>query len=270
MHQPVLVTGGTGNLGRHVVPRLRAAGAEVRVLTRRPPGDGYRVGDLNTGEGVDAACAGVSTVVHLAGSQEGDDRRARVLAAAAHRAGVEHIVHVSVVGAGRMPVTSRADRRMFGYFAAKQAAEEAFASAAVPTTTLRATQFHDLMFSVVQALGRLPVVPVPWNVRFQPVDVDVVAARLVELALGPPQGLVPDLGGPEVHRLDDLVRSYLRATGRRRLLAPVPLPGGAAKALRDGANLLAGTGVAAGGGWDAFLAVRLGTTRKAPVGQRYS
>jgi uncharacterized protein YbjT (DUF2867 family) len=65
------VTGGTGNLGRLVVPRLRTAGAEVRVLSRRPstPADaGHHVGDLNTGAGVEAACAGATTVVHLAGT----------------------------------------------------------------------------------------------------------------------------------------------------------------------------------------------------------
>ncbi|HET9006123.1 MAG TPA: NAD-dependent epimerase/dehydratase family protein, partial [Actinomycetes bacterium] len=68
MTSPFLVTGGTGTLGRLVVPRLRDAGAEVRVLSRRPhePADGveFAVGDLATGEGLDAAVDGIGTIVH--------------------------------------------------------------------------------------------------------------------------------------------------------------------------------------------------------------
>jgi uncharacterized protein YbjT (DUF2867 family) len=86
-------------------------------------------------------------------------------------------------------------------------------------------------------MTKLPVVPVPAGIRFQPVDGAEVAARLVELALEPPAGLVPDLAGPRTYEMRDLVRSYLWATGKHRLLVPVRLPGKAARAVRDGANL---------------------------------
>ena len=81
------------------------------------------------------------------------------------------------------------------------------------------------------------MVPAPAGFRFQPVDAGDVAARLVELALGEPAGLVPDLAGPRVYGMDELVRGYLRATRRHRLLVPVTIPGRAARAIRDGANL---------------------------------
>src|SRR5262245_62971187 len=93
------------------------------------------------------------------------------------------------------------------------------------------------MFTVVDKLAKLPVVPVASGVAFQPVETGEVAARLVELALGPPSGLVADIAGPRVYRMVDLVRSYLDASGRHRLLLPVRLPGKAARALRAGANL---------------------------------
>jgi uncharacterized protein YbjT (DUF2867 family) len=87
---PVLVTGGTGTLGRLVVPRLRQAGRSVRVLSRRDhaPADGVAFvrGDLTTGEGVDAAVDGVDTVLHCAGSAKGDGDKARTLVRAAARA----------------------------------------------------------------------------------------------------------------------------------------------------------------------------------------
>src|SRR5215217_1082844 len=253
MAAPVLVTGGTGTLGRLVVPRLRAAGHEVRVLSRRRRelGEGIEVvtGDLATGEGIDAAVA-------CAGSRKGDEVKAGHLVRAASPAGVRHLVFISVVGADRVPQTGRLDRAMFGYFGTKLAAERVVAGSGLPWTTLRATQFFDLVFLTVSQLARLPVAPVPAGIRFQPVDAGEVAERLVELALGPPSGLVPDLAGPRIYELADLLRGYLRATHRRRPLLPLPVPGRAARALRAGANLAPDRAVGRRT-WEEFLADRV-------------
>jgi uncharacterized protein YbjT (DUF2867 family) len=260
VNAPILVTGGTGTLGRFVVARLRAKGAEVRVLTRqpRPDADGvsYVVGDLETGAGAEAAVRGVHTIVHCAGSQKGDDVKARHLMAAAARAGVRHVVYISVVGADRTPVTSGIDRAMFGYVAAKRAAEQIVAESGVPYTTLRATQFHELAFQAVAAMAKLPVVFAPGGTKMQPVAADEVAARLVELALGEPQGLVEEMGGPRIYPFAELARSYLRATGRRRPILAVPAPGGAARAFRAGANLTPEHAVGHRT-WEEFLTERL-------------
>jgi uncharacterized protein YbjT (DUF2867 family) len=241
MTTPFLVTGGTGTLGRLVVPRLRDAGYGVRVLSRRhhEPGDHleYVTGDLATGEGIDALVDGVETIVHLAGSAKGDEVKAANLVRAASRVGARHVVYISVVGADRIPVVSGIDRAMFGYFASKRAAERVVAGSELGWTTLRATQFHDLTLTTVQAMAKMPVIPVPAGWRLQPVDAAEVADRLVELALGRPAGLVPDLGGPCVYEMTALVRGYLRAIGKHRLIMPVRLPGAAARTFRAGANL---------------------------------
>jgi uncharacterized protein YbjT (DUF2867 family) len=220
MTSPILVTGGTGTLGRLVVRRLHDAGYDLRVLTRHSDAakDGieFMTGDLTTGEGIAPAVDGVETIVHLAGSARGDEDKAHNLVRAASRAGAPHLVYISVVGAERIPVVSGVDRNMFGYFASKRAAEKVVEDSGLPWTTLRATQFHDLMLIVAQALAKLPVVPLPAGFRVQPVDADEVAARLVELTLGEPVGRVPDMGGPQVYGAADLFRGYLRATKRRR------------------------------------------------------
>ncbi|WP_213455759.1 SDR family oxidoreductase [Rhizomonospora bruguierae] len=98
----VLVTGGTGTLGRALVPLLVEAGHDTTVMSRRP-GPGDAVADLVTGDGLAAAVAGADTVVHLASSPY---RRTmaeveiggtgRLLAAAAG-AGVGHLIYVSIV-----------------------------------------------------------------------------------------------------------------------------------------------------------------------------
>ncbi len=265
---PVLVTGGTGTLGQLVVSRLRDGGCEVRVLSRRSheSGDGveFVMGDLASGEGIDAAAEGAEIIVHCAGSRKGDEDKARHLVRAASQAGAKHLVHISVVGADRIPIDSRLDRAMFGYFGSKLAAEQAVADSGLPWTTLRATQFHDLILTTVRQMTRLPVVPVPVS-RFQPVDADEVAARLVELALGEPAGLVPDLAGPQVYESRDLVRGYLEASRKHRLTVPVRLPGKAARAVRGGANLAPDRAVGRRT-WEDFLAARVRSPDQARSG----
>jgi uncharacterized protein YbjT (DUF2867 family) len=166
-------------------------------------------------------------------------------------------VFISVVGAGRVPVVSGIDHAMFGYFASKRAAEKVIEDSGLPWTTLRATQFHDLILMVAQQMTKLPVIPVPAGFRFQPVDAGEVAARLVELTLGEPSGLVPDMGGPRVYGATELLRGYLRASKRRRRpIVPVWLPGKAARAFRAGANL-APEQAAGHRTWEEFLTDRV-------------
>jgi uncharacterized protein YbjT (DUF2867 family) len=216
---PILVTGGTGTLGRAVVRELTAAGRDVRVLSRRTGGD------LVTGQGLAAALADVDTVVHLATTLRGrrDVTATRNLVDAA--TDIHHLVFISIVGIDRIPIA---------YYKGKLAAERVVAER--PHTILRTTQFHDLIRTFLAGAAKLPVMPIP-RLRAQPIDVRDVAVRLTELATGAPQGRVPDIGGPEVRTLHDLADDYLRATGKRRGKVRFPLPG---KALRDGANLVPG------------------------------
>jgi uncharacterized protein YbjT (DUF2867 family) len=195
--------------------------------------------------------------VHCAGTSKGDEDKTLNLVRAASGAGGRHLVYISVVGAERIPVAGRIDRAMFGYFASKLAAGRVVAESGLPWTTLRATQFHDLMLTTARQMAKLPVIPIPSGFRVQPIDAGEVAARFVELALGPPAGLVPELGGPRIYPMSDLVRSYLQASRKRRLIVPVKAPGRAAQAFRDGANLTPEHAVGRGT-WEEFLADRVG------------
>lgn len=248
MTAPILVTGGTGNIGSHVVARLRQHHRDVRILSRHPrpdsPGVRHVEGDVMTGAGVAAALDGVDVVLHLAGGPKGDDVATRELVSRAEKCGVSHLIFISVIGAGRMPI---------GYFRMKAAAESAITESAVPWTVLRAAQLHDFAVPVVRALSRLPIVPVPRDVRFEPVDVDVVAARLVQLALEEPAGRVADIAGPEVIGIPELITAYNESQGRRRRMLRFGLPGAVGRAYRDGANLGSGDVVRAGGTWRDYL-----------------
>ncbi len=241
--------------------RLVDAGCSVRVLSRsaHEPEDGveYVLGDLARGEGLESATRGIAVVVHCAGTAKGDDIKTRHLIEAASEAGVKHLVYISVVGADRIPVRSAIDRGMFGYYAAKRRSEQLIEQSGIPFTILRATQFQESMLAVVKGLASLVFVPAPAGSRFQPIAVDEVADRLVELALAEPAGLVAELGGPRVYLLADLVRSYLTATGRHKPFISMRAPGKAAAALRDGANLTPDHAVGVRT-WEEFLAQRVG------------
>ncbi|MEU8263266.1 NAD(P)H-binding protein [Micromonospora sp. NPDC048999] len=256
MSAPILVTGGTGTLGRLVTPLLREAGHPVRVLSRRggqtASGIEHVTADLLTGDRVDAAVRGTDIVLHLAGGQKGDDQATRNLVRAARRGGVRHLVYISVIGADRVPLA---------WLRTKLDAERAIAESDLPWTTLRAAQFHDLVLTVTEKMAKLPVIPVPGGLRFQPVDAHDVAARLVDLALGEPAGLVPDLAGSTVYGMDELIRGYLRAVGKRRLLLPVRLPGKAGRAYRNGDNLTLDGADTGARSWETFLAERFATRR---------
>lgn len=235
----VLVTGGTGVVGRETVTRLVEADASVRVLSRKaappmPEGVTAARGDLSTGDGIAAAVRDVDVIVHCAtnagfGGMDADVAATRRLLDAARDAGEPHVVYVSIVGV---------DRARYGYYRAKHAVEELIEASGLPWTVLRATQFHDLAYMIVAMLARSPVVPLPVGFRADPVDARDVAARLAALALSGPAGRAPDIGGPRTLTLREVARIYLDASGRRRVLLDVPFPGKAAADFRAGVNLL--------------------------------
>jgi uncharacterized protein YbjT (DUF2867 family) len=267
----VLVTGGTGRLGRRVVARLRSAGRSVRVLSRHArdssSGVEYVVGDLERNQGVDVAVAGAEIVVHCAGVGKirEDEAQAQNLVHAANQTGVRHLVSVSVVGAQRIPVKSALDRSMFAYFASQRAKEIVIEKSGLPWSNLRATQFHDgFILAMVQALSKMPIVLLPTQTRFQPVDVGEVADALVELALGTPAGQLQDFAGPEIYDSEYLLRSYLEAIGKRRAIVRIKLPGAAAAAIRAGANLAPNRAVGKRT-WEDFIASSDSQIERRPV-----
>ena len=228
----ILVTGGTGSLGGRVVARLHDSERDVRVLSRSECPGTVR-GDLLTGEGLEDAMEGVGTIVHCASNptktRQTDVEGTGRLLEAANRAGVSHVVFISIVGLDRNPYVP--------YYRAKLEAERVVERSPVPWTILRATQFHGFVLKQIRLLERIPIMMAPRGFLLQPIDVGEVADRLVELAISEPAGRVPDIGGPEVRTLSDLVRSYLKVIGRRRRVVEISMPGKAARALREGAQL---------------------------------
>lgn len=241
----VAVAGGTGTVGRYVAEELALAGHEPVVLARS------RGVDLTTGAGLDAALTGVEAVVDVSNvtTMNGRaavsyfDRAGRTLLDAGERAGVRHHVALSIVGI---------DRVGLGYYRGKLRQEELVRGGRIPWTVLRATQFHEFARQTLDRSPK-PLALVP-RMRTQPVAAREVAQHLVRLALGPARGMAPELAGPRVEQLVDLVGRLLRARNRRRLLLPLRMPGATGAAMTGDGLLPAGPGPRGTQTFDAWLA----------------
>ena len=246
----ILVTGATGQLGAPTLAALRAGGHEVTGLSRRG-GAGVIPVNLLTGEGVDAALAGVETVVHVAATNTKKDIALNEnLTVAAKKAGVKHLAIVSIVGIESIPIPFYRDRVVI---------ERIVAASGIPFTIQRATQFHSFVDGVYRAQRFLPVVvgPVAW---VQPIAVEEVAARMAELAVAGPQGRVADIGGPQVLTNRETYALWKAATGGHRPGLSVRIPGKIFAAYDAGKNLVPGTPYGQGTFAD-YLADRYAATR---------
>jgi uncharacterized protein YbjT (DUF2867 family) len=232
----VLVTGGTGRLGRRLIQPLQDAGHQVRQMSRRGTGPGGVRGDLATGSDLTTALAGAEIVVHAASDPRGDPWQVDVagtrrLVEAVDRSRLRHLVYVSIVGVDRIP---------YGYYRAKWAAEQVLLASGLPVTLLRATQFHEFADELLEQARRGPVVPVPMGWRVQPVDVGEVAAHVAEVCGRPPAGGVVEFGGPEELSVAELARAWAAAKAPGAHVVSTPVPGRLSAALRDGAGVPTG------------------------------
>ena len=204
--QKVAVTGATGRVGSHLVELLEGSGQEVVSISRS---NGL---DVNTGEGLEEALAGVDTVVDTATGPSPDKEAAtqffltaaRNLEEAGERAGVRRIVGVSIIGCDRFTGGSYG-----GYYAAKVTQEQALLDGPIPAQILRAAQFHEFVGQLLDWGTQGDVAYVP-AMRTQLVAARNVAEALAALATrsdaGEPGSAIPEIAGPRVERLVDVAR----------------------------------------------------------------
>ncbi|HEX8035975.1 MAG TPA: NAD(P)H-binding protein [Ktedonobacterales bacterium] len=236
----VLVTGGGSGLGHDVVHAVLRQGQTPRVFTHRqdvtvPKGAELAQGDLRTGDGLDAALDDVSIIIHCASNAREpgfttDIEGTRMLVRMAQAAGIGHLVFISIVGV---------ERSDYGYYQAKREAERIVESSEVPYSILRATQFHDLVYGLLQSWDdgseRLNVTA---GMRFQSVARTEVAARLIELANETPAGYAPPMRGPETLTIEEMAREYLAVRKRGGIVETVAPQGTQYSVFRSGVNLL--------------------------------
>ncbi|HKU57353.1 MAG TPA: NAD(P)H-binding protein [Gaiellaceae bacterium] len=235
----VLVTGGTGFVGPHVVHALRAKEIAVRALVRDPArasrlaawGVELATGDVTDPASLRAACAGVDAVVHLVAIIRGrpvDFERViaqgtRNVVAAAQQAGARRFVLASALG------LDERSKDAVPYFAAKWEMERALRESGLEHVIFRPSFVFGRDGGVLPTFVRLaryaPVTPIvgPGRQRLQPIWVEDVAEYYAR-ALDEPAAAnrIFELGGPEAVSWNEFWERLKRVLGVRRPSLHVP------------------------------------------------
>ncbi|MDE2379477.1 NAD(P)H-binding protein [Bradyrhizobium sp.] len=238
----ILVTGGTGHLGRDIVDRLVKSGRRVRILARSAQSRAnveWATGDLATGAGVADSLRNVHTVINAATfspiARRGGIRLVdffsspaavdvdgtRRLLALCQEASVAHFVHVSIVGLHDASLP---------YARVKLAGEQLVRGSTLSWSVIPAMPFYYLLDKLLAGLLRIPVWPVPRTV-FNPVDTSDVADYVIRCAFDGEHGDRAEIGGPDELSCVEFARQYLSVRGLRRAVLPIALSDRAARGM---------------------------------------
>ena len=235
----ILVTGGTGFIGRALVRQLVEAGYEVRILIRPSPKTPrlpqgvpveVAVVSLTDLRGLRAALRGVDRVYHLASGESGgqlfetDIEGTKILVQAAAGASVEQIIYLSHLGADKASA--------FPALRAKGIAEEHIRNSGVSHTIIRSSivfgpedNFTTKLAHLTRIAPGIVFLPNKGEALLQPIWVeDLVTSLLWTLDDASFENKTYEIGGGEYFTLRQIFEVVLLATGRKRLLLPLSIP----------------------------------------------
>ena len=214
--QTIAVTGATGRVGSPLVEILAQRGHEV-VLIARSTGV-----DVVSGEGLEAALAGVETIIDTATGTSPDQEEATAFFTASARnvqraggaAGAKRIVVVSIIGIDKLAGLDPQPLAVGGYYAAKVAQERALLEGPLPVRIVRAAQFHEYVdqlvgWTIQDGLAHLPEWPT------QLVAASVVAEALADAVEEPEieNGKITEIAGPKKVRLAEAAAALFASRG---------------------------------------------------------
>ena len=238
----ILLTGGTGFIGRALVRQLVDSGYPVRTLVRPSPTTPnlprgvpveVAVVSLSDTRGLRAAMRDVDTIIHLAGGEsrgsranllETDIRGTQNLSQAAADAGIQRLLYLSHLGADRASA--------FPVLKAKGIAEEHIRRSGVPYTILRSSvvfgpedNFTTRLIRLIRLNPFFFLLPGDGNMLLQPLWVeDLVAALLLALQNPSTENKTYEIGGAEYFTFRQIVETLLTLSRKNRLLIPTGLP----------------------------------------------
>ncbi len=235
----ILVTGGTGFVGTHLIRRLRSDAIPVRAVVRNPDrtqplrdlGVDIVKGDLADKSSLERAVAGVERVIHLVGIiQETAEATftgvhvegTRNLLEAARKAGVRHFFYQSALGT-RPGARSR-------YHKTKWEAEELVRASGIAFTILRPSLIYgpgdQFTIRLSEMIRMSPVLPVigSGKSRTQPISIDDVVAVILKIVTSDSfLNEMYEIGGPEQLTYEEVTQAIADALGVRRPMVHMPL-----------------------------------------------
>lgn len=237
----ILVTGGTGFVGRHLVPKLVKEGEKVRCLVRsrakaealQQHGVEVALGDVTEPSSLKEAMRDIDTIIHLVAiiregkgvtfdgvNVQGTRNAVRV----AQESGVSRFMHMSALGAGPNP--------SYRYTYSKWQGEEAVRGSKLDFTIFRPSVIFGQSFGysfidrMVQPLTMFPfIAPVPGSgkARFQPIWVEDTVSCILQALMSAKASQTYELGGPEHLTYEEMLDAVMHALGIRQAKAHIPM-----------------------------------------------
>ncbi len=235
----ILVTGGTGFVGSHLIRRMRKEGLSVRALVRKPEtsrdlkdlGVEAVPGDISDRASLEKAAMGVERVIHLVGIiQEAPGvtfkgvhvEGTKNLLEAAKKAGVRHFLYQSALGT-RPGAKSK-------YHKTKWEAEELVRASSIPFTILRPSLIYgpgdQFTLRLAEIIRQSPVLPVIGSGRskIQPLFIDDAVSCLVKSVTSDSfLNEIYEIGGPEQLSYEEVTRALAKAMGISRPAVHMPM-----------------------------------------------
>lgn len=213
----ILVTGGTGRLGSAIVAQLLAENYQAKVLSsgiKRNILSNHNtvIADLAKNESLEGVFNGFEVIIHCASNPSNAEKvdvqgTVNMLRHMDYQS-LPHLIYTSIVG------VEKSDWRYYQY---KRQVEKLIQNSGIPWTIFRITQFHEfVLHRVIDPLdnGAGSVFKVPRGMTFQSIDIRDAAEHLVGAVDENATNSIVTLGGPEILRIKEMVKSYLDQTGR--------------------------------------------------------
>ncbi|ADJ25666.1 NAD-dependent epimerase/dehydratase [Dehalogenimonas lykanthroporepellens BL-DC-9] len=236
----ILITGASGFVASHLIPRLHKDGHRLRCLVTseaegshiQAPGAELAVGNVADPDSLRSAMAGVDTVIHLVAiireSKRATYHQVNVVGTqnvvnAAREAGVKRFIHMGILGASADP--------RYTYLHSKWLGMEAVRNSGLDYSILQPSvmfgQGAGFIASLVRSVNMVPfIVPIAGNgkSRLQPIWVGDVVTCVMKLVAGEKSGESCPVGGPEIMTYETMLDELLRAMGKKQLKIKIPRP----------------------------------------------
>lgn len=235
----IFITGASGFVGSHLLPRLREAGHNVRCLVRseseaehvRSLGASTALGDVTNPDSLSEVLDGVKTIIHLVAIlREGHGATfgsvnvtgTKNMLKAAKTAGIKRFIHISAMGAKEDP--------HYPYFHSKWQGEKAVRASGLDFTIFRpgamfgeGGAFIDKMADSVSMLPIITPVAGPGKSLFQPIWVEDVVTCILKAVEGQKVGETCEIGGPEHLSYGQILDEVMLAMGKKRIKFHIPM-----------------------------------------------
>ncbi|MDV2990220.1 MAG: NAD(P)H-binding protein [Dehalogenimonas sp.] len=236
----ILITGASGFVASHLIPRLHKDGHQLRCLVTneaegariQAPGAELAVGNVTDTEGLRAAMAGVDTVIHLVAiiREFGPNTYHKInvvgtqnVVNAARDAGVKRFIHMGILGASPDP--------RYTYLHSKWLGMEAVKNSGLDYSILQPSvmfgQGAGFVASLIRSVNMVPfIVPIAGDgkSRLQPIWIGDVVSCVLKMVAGEKSGESCPVGGPEIVTYETMLDELLRAMGKKKLKVKIPRP----------------------------------------------